>query len=149
MLKNCRPPQKLLFSATLSQDPEKLQKLSLFQPKLFTSIVESEANDLAINHSENTGDTFIGKYTTPKELTEKYIECSEDLKPLVLYEFIKQEKLTKTMIFTHSVESAHRLSILLQALYKDKLKIEEGSSQLEGNRRNTLIGNFSKGNIDV
>jgi hypothetical protein len=33
------PPQKLLFSATLTQDPEKLQQLGLFQPKLFTSVV--------------------------------------------------------------------------------------------------------------
>lgn len=37
-----RPPQKLLFSATLSQDPEKLQQLGLFQPKLFTSVVKSD-----------------------------------------------------------------------------------------------------------
>lgn len=34
-----RQPHKLLFSATLSQDPEKLQSLRLFQPKLFTAIV--------------------------------------------------------------------------------------------------------------
>lgn len=34
-----KQPHKLLFSATLSQDPEKLQSLRLFQPKLFTSIV--------------------------------------------------------------------------------------------------------------
>ncbi len=33
--------QKLLFSATLSQNPEKLQQLNLFQPKLFTSVVKS------------------------------------------------------------------------------------------------------------
>lgn len=38
-------PQKLLFSATLSQDPEKLSNLSLFQPYLFTSVVKSEDND--------------------------------------------------------------------------------------------------------
>jgi ATP-dependent RNA helicase DDX51/DBP6 len=36
---SCPPPQKLLFSATLTQDPEKLQQLGLFQPKLFTSVV--------------------------------------------------------------------------------------------------------------
>jgi len=36
------PPQKLLFSATLTQDPEKLQQLGLFQPKLFTSVVGDE-----------------------------------------------------------------------------------------------------------
>lgn len=33
-------PQKLLFSATFSQDPEKLRHLNLFQPHLFTSISE-------------------------------------------------------------------------------------------------------------
>jgi len=146
-LKRQRPPQKLLFSATLSQDPEKLQKLSLFQPKLFTSVVET-ADGAEIKREINT-DTFIGKYTTPRELTEKYIECSVDLKPLVLYEFIKQEKLTKTMIFTDSIESAHRLAILLQSLFKDKLRIEEVSSQLEAGRRNSLIDDFANGKIDV
>ena len=30
----------MLFSATLSQNPEKLQQLNLFQPKLFTSVVK-------------------------------------------------------------------------------------------------------------
>lgn len=38
-------PQKLLFSATLSQDPEKLQQLGLFQPVLFTSIVKSDEKE--------------------------------------------------------------------------------------------------------
>ena len=33
------PLQKLLFSATLSQDPEKLEQLNLFEPKLFRSVV--------------------------------------------------------------------------------------------------------------
>lgn len=46
-------PQKLLFSATLSQDPEKLSNLSLFQPYLFTSVVKSEEDD------EDTGWIFI------------------------------------------------------------------------------------------
>jgi hypothetical protein len=39
------PPQKLLFSATLTQDPEKLQQLGLFQPKLFTSVVGDDQLD--------------------------------------------------------------------------------------------------------
>ena len=41
-----RPPrhwfQKLLFSATLSQDPQKLSTLNLFQPRLFTSVVSQD-----------------------------------------------------------------------------------------------------------
>lgn len=47
-----RPPHKLLFSATLSQDPEKLQQLGLFYPKLFTSVVKSK------NSTENGNKLF-------------------------------------------------------------------------------------------
>ncbi|KAJ8928953.1 hypothetical protein NQ314_018405 [Rhamnusium bicolor] len=77
-LQKRRPPQKLLFSATLSQDPEKLQKLSLFQPKLFTSV--NEDSDAKIGREQFNTETFIGKYTTPKELTEKYIVTPNELK---------------------------------------------------------------------
>ncbi|XP_072398479.1 probable ATP-dependent RNA helicase Dbp73D [Diabrotica undecimpunctata] len=145
-LEQARPPQKLLFSATLSQDPEKLQKLSLFQPKLFTSIVESE-NAEAV--PTPVVDTFIGKYTTPRELTEKYVVTSAELKPLFLYELIKLEKLTKTIVFTHSVESAHRLAILLRSLFKEELKVDEISSNLQGKNRSKLIEKFAAGDIDL
>lgn len=144
-LQKKRPPQKLLFSATLSQDPEKLQKLSLFQPKLFTSVVENGD----VNKDQPKYDTFIGKYTTPNELTEKYIITSLDLKPLCLYKFIKLENLTRSIVFTHSVESAHRLTILLRSLFKEDLKIEEISSNLQGRTRTQLIEKFSAGDIDV
>ncbi|CAG9762317.1 unnamed protein product [Ceutorhynchus assimilis] len=145
-LQKQRPPQKLLFSATLSQDPEKLQQLSLFQPKLFTSIVESSEDN---QPQDFNTDTFIGKYTTPKELIEKYIETSVDLKPLMLYKFVKLEKLKKTLIFTHSVESAHRLAILLKSLFKNELSIQEISSHLQQKSRTELIRKFSEGNIDL
>ena len=72
--------QKLLFSATLSQNPEKLQQLNLFQPKLFTSVVKqvedtkSDSKDessAAENKTEASsgGGEFVGKYTTPGGLT--------------------------------------------------------------------------------
>lgn len=142
-LKKNKLPQKLLFSATLSQDPEKLQKLSLFQPKLFTSVVETEMSDTT------KVDTFIGKYTTPAELREKYVISTMDLKPLVLYQLIITMKLTKTLVFTHSVESTHRLTILLKSLFKENMKIGEVSSNLDGKSRNRLIEDFSSGKIDV
>lgn len=133
-----------MFSATLSQDPEKLQRLSLFQPKLFTSVVEET------DKSEQTESAvFIGKYTTPKELTEKYIICSMDLKPLVLYKLIENENLTKTLIFTHSVESAHRLVILLRSLFGQRRKVEEISSNLELKTRNEILKNFTESNVDL
>ncbi|XP_066259580.1 probable ATP-dependent RNA helicase Dbp73D [Euwallacea similis] len=149
-LQKRRPPQKLLFSATLSQDPEKLQQLSLFQPKLFTSIVEtSEESSSVPSNTDIASDKFIGKYTTPNELTERYIEASADLKPLVLYKFIKQEKLKKTLVFTHSVESAHRLTILLKAMFKNKLNVQEISSHLQTKHRVELINQFSEGKLDM
>lgn len=36
--------QRLLFSATLTQDPEKLKFLNLFEPRLFTSIIKRKKN---------------------------------------------------------------------------------------------------------
>lgn len=144
-LEQHRPPQKLLFSATLSQDPEKLQMLSLFQPKLFTSVMENVETDENV-HKINT---FIGKYTTPMELEEKYIVTNRDLLPLVLYKFIKDQNLTKTLIFTNSIESVHRLTILLRSLFDNQLKIEEISSQLQAVDRTDLTGKFSSGQIDL
>lgn len=38
--------QRLLFSATLTQDPEKLKFLKLFEPKLFTSIIKRKNTQL-------------------------------------------------------------------------------------------------------
>jgi len=51
--------QKLLFSATLSHDPEKLNQLRLFQPLLFTSVVKCQQSDvvpseLRTRHSQMT-----------------------------------------------------------------------------------------------
>lgn len=77
--------QKLLFSATLSQNPEKLQQLNLFQPRLFTSVVdypaqpktpragsvemgsdtEDQIKDRLTDPGGEVKGQFVGKYTTP------------------------------------------------------------------------------------
>ena len=58
------PLQKLLFSATLTENPEKLEKLNLCEPRLFTSIVKSDTATEAEQQKEH----FAGKYTTPHGL---------------------------------------------------------------------------------
>lgn len=58
------PLQKLLFSATLTQDPEKLQQLDLFQPRLFTSVY-SEKNGDGTETEQDTNN----KYTLPEGLS--------------------------------------------------------------------------------
>lgn len=143
-------PHKLLFSATLSQDPEKLQNLRLFMPKLFTSIVvpfDVPVNgDAAIN--EPRSGEFIGKYTTPAELTEKYCLTEAKIKPLTLYTLLKENNWNRFLCFTNSGESAHRLSYVLQNLLGTDMKIEELSSGLTPSTRNTVLLKFQTGKVD-
>ena len=104
--------QKLLFSATLSQDPEKLTRLGLFQPKLFTSVVSSigEMDQLDQTNTHR----FIGKYTTPAELTEHLVECQEpSLKPLIVYHLLKKYQYRPALCFASSRQATHRLYLLL------------------------------------
>lgn len=56
------PLQKLLFSATLTQNPEKLQQLGLYQPRLFSTGLAGRGP------SDADGDSG-GKYTFPTGLT--------------------------------------------------------------------------------
>lgn len=111
-----KQPHKLLFSATLSQDPEKLQSLRLFSPKLFTSItkpfetseIDGQADDGNGTRSVKERGEFIGKYTTPMELTEKYCITESKIKPLTLYSILKENNWNRFLCFTNSGESAHR-----------------------------------------
>lgn len=60
------PLQKLLFSATLTQNPEKLQQLGLYQPRLFsTGSTHKGPRDPDIDVDMDSG----GKYTFPAGLT--------------------------------------------------------------------------------
>lgn len=54
--------QKLLFSATLSQDPEKLKRLNLFQPILFTSTDKNKEASEVNNGNHDRFIIFISRY---------------------------------------------------------------------------------------
>lgn len=148
-------PQKLLFSATLSQDPEKINVFNLFQPKLFTTVESKEelkkykekkeqrAQD---KQSEDRGQ-FVGKYTTPAELTEQYCITEYKLKPLTLYGLIKQFKWTKFLCFTNTIDGSHRLSFVLQSLLGSELVIEELSSLLPNKIRQKVLQKFTDGKV--
>lgn len=143
-------PHKLLFSATLSQDPEKLQSLGLFSPKLFTSIVKQfeSTDDIGGIDSLKVRGEFIGKYTTPSELTEKYCLTQLNIKPLTLYTLLKENNWNRFLCFANSGESAHRLSYVLQSLLGDDMKIEELSSSLTPSTRNSVLLKFQTGKVD-
>lgn len=151
LLKHKRPVHKLLFSATLSQDPEKLQTFKLFQPKLFTTIAERDMFEKLLQQSTGNKESrgnFIGKFTTPAELIEKQCLTEPKFKPLTVYSLIKTNGWKKFLCFTKSAESCHRLSFVLQKLFGKEMKIEELSSKLSISLRKKVLRDFDLGRID-
>ena len=132
----------------IGQNPEKLQQLELYEPKLYTSVVDPEdilANEgLDVNADE---EAFVGQYTTPKELTETVLLIEDTLKkPLSLVNLIHQKQMKKVLIFAKSIENSHKLTLMLQAM---KIKVSELSSQLKRGKRGKILNQFKNDKIDI
>ncbi|GBM92312.1 ATP-dependent RNA helicase DDX51 [Araneus ventricosus] len=127
------PLQKLLYSATLSHDPEKLHTLSLYKPKLFTTEAKSEG--------------WIGKCSIPENLTLYYAVCKSDTKPLVLCHFIKKNQFKKVLCFMDSIERAQRLHFILEEM--GILRVREISSINTPVTRKIILEQFSAGKLDL
>ncbi|XP_068433246.1 ATP-dependent RNA helicase DDX51 [Clinocottus analis] len=128
------PLQKLLFSATLTQNPEKLQQLGLHQPRLFSSA-----------HS-TTAQTQAG-FDFPQGLTEYYVPCTLSKKPLLILHFILRMKLSPVLCFTNSRETAHRLFLLVQLF--GGVQAAEFSARLSPAERKKTLKEFEQGKIQL
>ncbi|KAI1289371.1 ATP-dependent RNA helicase DDX51 [Halotydeus destructor] len=128
-----RPIQRILFSATLSNDPVKLQGVKLFEPKLFVA-------------SQLSSKATLGN-KLPKELKEQMIVIAEDKKPLVLWHLIENLAYRKVLCFTGSVENTHRLYLVLSSIAN--VKIAEFSSNMSSTKRNELLKKFANDEMDV
>uniref|UniRef100_A0A8C6SA43 ATP-dependent RNA helicase n=1 Tax=Neogobius melanostomus TaxID=47308 RepID=A0A8C6SA43_9GOBI len=129
------PLQKLLFSATLTHNPEKLQQLSLYQPRLFIS----EPNSAIAPTPEG--------FHFPQGLTEYYVPCTLSKKPLVLLHFVTRMKLSPVLCFTNSREAAHRLVLLLQLF--GGIQVMEFSSRLSPGERKRTLKEFEQRKIQL
>ncbi|XP_075216603.1 putative ATP-dependent RNA helicase Dbp73D isoform X1 [Lycorma delicatula] len=147
-------PQKLLFSATLTQDPEKLKQINLFHPRLF--VHKTSKNDDC--DSESTGihnlgsDALANQIIKPVELEEQWIECKVQLKPIVLYHILATKNWRGVLCFTHFTDATHRLARLLHYLSTrdgSNLKIEEISSERSFNDRHRILSDFRAGKVDI
>lgn len=147
------PLRKMLFSATLTQDPQKLARLGLGNPKHY------DANFLKRSVRENDDDEAVdndaraGRYSVPPGLTESMVECTADQKPLVLLALLlgdeKSRNLTNSgtslsIVFTSSVDSTHRLARLLQLLweaggYGKSSAVVEFSSSISAKQRAAIL----------
>ncbi|XP_027552526.1 ATP-dependent RNA helicase DDX51 [Neopelma chrysocephalum] len=138
------PLQKLLFSATLTQDPEKLQQLDLFQPRLFTSVYSEKKT---LGDGTETEEDANNKYTLPEGLSQCYVPCDLNSKPLLLLYFMLTMKFTRVLCFTNSREASHRLFLLVQAF--GGVTVAEFSSRLTPSERQRTIREFEQGKIQL
>ncbi|XP_060484010.1 ATP-dependent RNA helicase DDX51 [Panthera onca] len=134
------PLQKLLFSATLTQNPEKLQQLGLHQPRLFsTGLARGGPKD-----ADADGDSG-GKYTFPAGLSHCYVPCSLRTKPLVILYLILEMNFSRVLCFTNSRENSHRLFLLVQAF--GGVTAAEFSSRCGPGQRKVVLKQFEQGKI--
>ncbi|KAL4660426.1 ATP-dependent RNA helicase DDX51 [Arapaima gigas] len=132
------PLQKLLFSATLTQNPEKLQRLGLYQPRLFSS-----THCFPLDLEPGPQDRFI----FPEGLTQYYVSCTLRKKPLLILHFILRLKFSPVLCFTNSREVAHRLYLLVKLF--GGIQVAEFSSQLSPTERKRALKDFEQGKIQL
>ncbi|KAJ3295310.1 ATP-dependent RNA helicase dbp6, partial [Borealophlyctis nickersoniae] len=107
-LRHTTPLQKLLFSATLTRNPSKIASLHLHAPTYIAVSTPAESNDT----NAEPDDT---RYITPATLTEHLLVTSTVAeKPLALFYLLYTLRKRSVLIFTKSIESAHRLASLIQ-----------------------------------
>ncbi|KAM4827059.1 ATP-dependent RNA helicase DDX51 isoform 2-T2 [Thomomys bottae] len=138
------PLQKLLFSATLTQNPEKLQRLGLYQPRLFsTGLVQKGPKDGEVT----TDRASEGKYTFPTGLRHHYVPCRLSSKPLAVLHLALRMGISRTLCFTNSRENAHRLFLLIQAF--GGMSVAEFSSCYGPGQRKKILKQFEQGKIQL
>lgn len=156
------PFQKILLSATLTRNPEKLEQVKLFQPLFYSikaedlsekikeevKIVEKEVIEevkQSIEVDEIKQENKI-EIQIPNELQEFFVECTTFEKPLMLIYLIKILKYQKVLCFVRSLETAKRLNVLLNL---NDIKSMEYSSNLHAVRRKRILNKFEKDEIEI
>ena len=155
------PLRKMLFSATLTQDPQKLARLGLGNPKHYDAnfLKRSAALMDQNNEGEVASAVKAGRYFVPEGLVESMVECTAEQKPLVLLALLLDEEKNHTnthkvkddtdsvnlsIVFTSSVDSTHRLARLLQLLWEagghgSSSAVVEFSSSISAKQRAAIL----------
>ncbi|RKP06567.1 P-loop containing nucleoside triphosphate hydrolase protein, partial [Thamnocephalis sphaerospora] len=148
--------QKLLFSATLTRNPAKIASLRLVNP-VYVAVQAAEGTGRETERSLVLLKAWLGTADTAHSpLQEHYIVCRTVDKPLMVLHLLASYQLTSTLCFTKSIESANRLSRLLQIYCKDHDVLDmaadvqvsaEYSSDLTPSERAHVMKQFRRGKI--
>ncbi|MCO5553205.1 hypothetical protein L7F22_006726 [Adiantum nelumboides] len=121
---------KMVLSATLTRDPAKISQIKLCFPLMISSIAEEK------------------RYQVPDQLQSYKLVTDADKKPLHLIALLQMLKDQKTIVFTASVTSTHRLYLLLQS-FGTQLKAVEYSSLQHQQSRSKALAAFRRGDAEV
>jgi superfamily II DNA/RNA helicase len=87
---NRSPLQKILVSATLSKDVERLHQWNLFQPILFRANANVECVQIDKDSSIQAMDEIDGALYLPTDLRQTYAVCASNRKPLILHRLLHE-----------------------------------------------------------
>ncbi|KAG8965381.1 ATP-dependent RNA helicase dbp6 [Tulasnella sp. 408] len=159
--------QKLLFSATLTQDPEKIAALQLRKPKYFVVKSLSKENGEAADEAMGMEVEGTEQFALPQTLSEHWLSMESSVKPLALFYLVAFHQVTNALVFTKSTESTTRLVRLFDLFEKarhesrtgdamdtddstpTRLVIRAFSSDLSASDRRSLLAQFTKGEVHI
>lgn len=141
--------QKMLFSATLTRDPEKMSALHLRNPH-YIRVRDTEGQENDVEHE---------RFALPSTLSQHVIVTPSSDKVLHLLRLLHNEPdpVRQALCFTKSVEAANRLERLLhffeeawsQQRQVPALHVQFYSSDLSTGDRMAMLRKFQRGEIDL
>ena len=139
------PLQRMLFSATLTSNPQKLSALKLKNPKFY-----SMAQATAAGQRNGTAES-VEKMALPAELSEfSAVVGTSGVKPLLLVALLRRLSEQFVIVFTSSVDSTHRLSRLLELIGGFRGRgVAEFSGSLSRQQRNDLMAACARDEVNV
>ncbi|GAA5827714.1 hypothetical protein JCM11251_001802 [Rhodosporidiobolus azoricus] len=153
--------QKLLFSATLSRDPAKIDALHLHRP-IYISVEDALQPHLEDDALLNPAEVDAEKrFTFPAELSEHMIVSPAAYKPLYLLHLLHhpepEQRIDAALCFTKSVEAATRLAKLVELVEAErgevegekKVVVKAFSSELAPGERKRVLKEFKEGKITM
>ncbi|KAJ3217988.1 ATP-dependent RNA helicase dbp6 [Dinochytrium kinnereticum] len=156
VLRHVTPLQKLLFSATLTRNPAKIASLRLNNPAYIAVSAPVADTGMALDDDETRAEE-VERYTAPDTLREHMIVVTDPYdKPLALFHLLFNMNMTGVLVFTKSVEAAHRLAALIdffaahwsgETREKEVVWARAISSDLTSAGRRQLIDSFRKNQV--
>lgn len=160
-----KPLHKLLFSATLSSDPQILMHMNLFQPRLFlatrptitsTKIRNSLGSQASTPTSSpvsqtsakvSTKNELLTSTAIPDQLEEKMFISESKEKLFILWYLFNELKYRRVICFTNQVQTSYRLFMFLNEICG--FRAVDFSSNHKPEVRQKYISEFKSGRIDA